>query len=236
MLSQAVPTERAMALFNPGPRAAPAQNKTPTKHYQQNQCQYEINFPEGPMGLELEPVITSSERTIGCRVKDFYFGLEYDGLDRQYLQEHVAIGDIIIKVNDTAVVSLPFSKILDILRSLTGSSRVVVFKNITAACKPLPSHLHPCIPASLHPCTLPHTHLMHILLSFHICRGIFVEQHAQKRPRRQPHTQGLRARHQQRCAPHPAKDSRDGSVIFRRCGECFSECAAKAGPTDAGAG
>ncbi|KAJ1429696.1 hypothetical protein B484DRAFT_396228 [Ochromonadaceae sp. CCMP2298] len=85
------------------------------------------------MGLELEPVITSSERTIGCRVKDFYFGLEYDGLDRQYLQEHVATGDIIIKVNDTAVVSLPFSKILDILRSLAGSSRVVVFKNITAA-------------------------------------------------------------------------------------------------------
>jgi hypothetical protein len=87
------------------------------------------------MGLELEPVIASSERTLGCRVKDFYFGVSYDGLDRDYLQEHVMIGDIIIKVNDTSVVSLPFNTILDLLRSLTGKTRTIVFKNITASCK-----------------------------------------------------------------------------------------------------
>lgn len=87
------------------------------------------------MGLEFEPVIISSERTIGCRVKDFYFGLSYDGLDRDYLQEHVMVGDIITKVNDTSVVSLPFANILEMLRGLTGAARTITFKNITASCK-----------------------------------------------------------------------------------------------------
>ena len=106
----------------------------PVKTYQHNQqSQYEIEFPAGSMGLELEPVITSSERTIGCRVKDFYFGISYDGLDRDYLQEHVMIGDIIAKVNGTSVVSLPFNNILDMLRSLVDKPRQIVFKNITAS-------------------------------------------------------------------------------------------------------
>ena len=87
------------------------------------------------MGLELEPVITSSERTIGCRVKDFYFGIAYDGIDQSFLQEHVMIGDIIAKVNEISVVSLPFNKILDMLRALSTSTRTIVFKNITASCK-----------------------------------------------------------------------------------------------------
>ena len=87
------------------------------------------------MGLELEPVITSSERTIGCRVKDYYFGVSYDGLDRDYVQEHIAIGDIITKVNETSVVSFPFNSILDMLRALTTETRKITFKNITASCK-----------------------------------------------------------------------------------------------------
>lgn len=107
----------------------------PVRTYQHNQqCQYEIVFPAGAMGLELEPVITSSERTIGCRVKDFYFGISYDGIDQSFLQEHIMIGDIIAKINETPVVSLPFNSILDLLRSLTGTSRTIVFKNITASC------------------------------------------------------------------------------------------------------
>lgn len=79
-------------------------------------------------------MITSSERTIGCRVKDFYFGIAYDGIDQSFLQEHVMIGDIIAKINNTSVVSLPFNSILDMLRGLTTTSRTIVFKNITASC------------------------------------------------------------------------------------------------------
>lgn len=108
----------------------------PIRTYTENkQCQYEIVFPPGSMGLEFEPVITSSERTIGCRVKDFYFALDYEGIDRDYVEEHITIGDIITKVNDTSVVSLPFSKILDLLRALVGKSRTICFKNITLSCK-----------------------------------------------------------------------------------------------------
>ena len=108
----------------------------PVRTYQHNQqCQYDVDFPAGSMGLELEPVITSSERTIGCRVKDYYFGVSYDGLDRDYVQEHIAIGDIITKVNETSVVSFPFNSILDMLRALTTETRKITFKNITASCK-----------------------------------------------------------------------------------------------------
>lgn len=114
----------------------------PIRTYQHNQqCQYEIVFPAGAMGLELEPVITSSERTIGCRVKDYYFGIAYDGLDQAFLQEHVAVGDIIAKINGTSVVSLPFISILELLRSLTATDRTIVFKNITASCKTFLIHI-----------------------------------------------------------------------------------------------
>jgi hypothetical protein len=110
--------------------------QSPVRTYQSNQqCQYEIIFPPGSMGLELEPVITSSERTIGCRVRDFYFGLDYDGIDQTFLQEHVVVGDIIAKINEIPVGSMPFEKILDTLRSLSGTTRTIVFKNITASCK-----------------------------------------------------------------------------------------------------
>eukprot|EP01039_Chlorochromonas_danica_P013980 gene13980-16257_t len=43
--------------------------------------EYVVLFPPGAMGLELEPVIKSSEREIGCRIKDFYFGVDYRGIE-----------------------------------------------------------------------------------------------------------------------------------------------------------
>lgn len=102
-----------------------------------NHIQYEIQFPAGSMGLELEPVIISSERKIGCRVKDFYFGVDYTGTeeDRSMLQGTISIGDILMKINGISVVSLPFTSVLDMLRSLTSTERVVVFKNLTKSCK-----------------------------------------------------------------------------------------------------
>jgi hypothetical protein len=117
-------------LLNPSTPLPPVRTYTANK-----QCQYEIAFPTGSMGLEFEPVITSSERTIGCRVKDYYFGLDYNGIERSYIEEHIAVGDIITKVNNTSVVSMPFGNILDLLRSLVAVSRTVSFKNITASCK-----------------------------------------------------------------------------------------------------
>jgi hypothetical protein len=41
---------------------------------------YDVTFPPGAHGLELQPVIISSERSIGCKVKGFYFGLEHEVL------------------------------------------------------------------------------------------------------------------------------------------------------------
>ena len=95
----------------------------------------EVEFPPGPMGLELEPVIISSERQIGCRVKDFYFGVDHTGIDWETLTSAVKIGDVISHVQKCNVQSAKFADILNQLRDLKDATRVVTFKNISASCK-----------------------------------------------------------------------------------------------------
>jgi hypothetical protein len=95
----------------------------------------EVEFPPGPMGLELEPVIISSERQIGCRVKDFYFGIDHTGIDWETLTSAVKIGDIISHVQKCNVQSAKFTDILNQLRDLKDATRIVTFKNISASCK-----------------------------------------------------------------------------------------------------
>jgi hypothetical protein len=99
----------------------------------QSKKQYEVQFPTGSMGLELEPVIISSERQLGCRVKDFYFDIDYQGLNPEVLQSRVAIGDIISTINGESVNTLSFNDILNKLRQLRDSKRIIGFKNITAS-------------------------------------------------------------------------------------------------------
>ncbi len=96
---------------------------------------YKIEFPPGAMGLELEPVIKSSEREIGCRVKDFYFSIDHSGVDQAYLEARVSVGDIITAINGDDIRSLPFVSIVERLKELKETKRVITFKNITAACK-----------------------------------------------------------------------------------------------------
>lgn len=97
-------------------------------------AEYIVLFPPGAMGLELEPVIKSSEREIGCRVKDFYFGVDYSGIEPAQLEKLVNVGDIICSVDDFNVRSLPFAEIVDLLRSRKHNQRVLRFKNMNAMC------------------------------------------------------------------------------------------------------
>jgi hypothetical protein len=94
-----------------------------------------IDFPPGPMGLELEPVIISSAREIGCKVKDFYFGVDHYGIDPVVLEESVSIGDVITFIGQQNVQSAKFIDTLELLRSLKDSNRMIVFKNISTSCK-----------------------------------------------------------------------------------------------------
>ena len=96
---------------------------------------YEITFPKGSMGLELEPLIKSTEREIGCRIKDFYISIDHDGIDREILEKYITIGDIITHINGEDVKGRSFNIILDKLRSLKDTTKVVKFKNISASCK-----------------------------------------------------------------------------------------------------
>lgn len=97
--------------------------------------EYVVLFPPGAMGLELEPVIKSSEREIGCRVKDFYFGVDYNGIEPAQLERLVNTGDIICAIDDINVKSLPFPDVVDLLRSRRNNQRVIRFKNMNAMCK-----------------------------------------------------------------------------------------------------
>ena len=112
-----------------------------------SQNEYALTFPpRTAMGLELEPVILSTNppRQIGCRVKDFYFGTDFiEGLNipntnflwnREFLMERVKIGDVICKVDDERVVSKSFVEILAMLRDLRNSdrSRLITFRNISS--------------------------------------------------------------------------------------------------------
>lgn len=94
--------------------------------------EYVVLFPPGAMGLELEPVIKSSEREVGCRVKDFYFGVEYNGIEPAQLEHLVNVGDIICSIDDISVRSLPFPEIVELLRSRRNNQRIVRFKNMNA--------------------------------------------------------------------------------------------------------
>lgn len=92
---------------------------------------YSVTFPAGSMGLELEPVIVSSERQIGCRVKEFYFALDHDGISESNLRRLVKIGDVICYVNEKNVLSSKFDDILELLRTLKPNNRMITFKDIS---------------------------------------------------------------------------------------------------------
>ena len=111
---------------------APTPTSTPSTNLR---VKYKIEFPPGSMGLELEPVIKSSEREIGCRVKDYYFAPDHEGIEPAFIQSRVNIGDIISSINGEDIKSWPFANIVDKLRELRDVNRVISFKNITASCK-----------------------------------------------------------------------------------------------------
>lgn len=107
--------------------------------------EYVLVFPpRTAMGLELEPVIISTNppRQIGCRVKDFYFGSDFieslpmpnaESWSKDLLMSRVKIGDVICKVDNERVVSKSFAEILVLLKDLrnTDRPRHITFRNIS---------------------------------------------------------------------------------------------------------
>lgn len=100
-----------------------------------NDKQYDFEFPSGSMGLELEPVIVSSAKRVGCRVKHFHYDFDYNGHDPSHLEANVFVGDIVSKINGEVVVAWTFEDILMKLRSLRNEKKMITFKNVTATCK-----------------------------------------------------------------------------------------------------
>lgn len=113
----------------------PNNSLTPNRVNKKEKFEYVVLFPPGAMGLELEPVIKSSEREIGCRVKDFYFGVDYNGIEPAQLERLVNVGDIICSIDDISVRSLRFPDIVELLRSRRNQQRIVRLKNMNAMCK-----------------------------------------------------------------------------------------------------
>jgi hypothetical protein len=95
---------------------------------------HDIIFPPGAMGLDLEPLISSvaPERLIGCKVKEFYFGIDHSGIEEEKLRSLVSPGDIISAINGAEVLFSQFHDILNQLRNLKLSHRKITFKKLSA--------------------------------------------------------------------------------------------------------
>lgn len=92
-----------------------------------------VTFPPGNMGLDLEPLISSvsPERLIGCRIKDFYFGVDHTGIDEDSLRAAIGPGHIIASINGQEVLFAQFMDILEKLRQLKHEQRTICFKTLS---------------------------------------------------------------------------------------------------------
>ena len=75
------------------------------------------------MGLDLEPQSTIDETEIGCRVVNFVFGFNHDGISKALLQQRVTMGDELVSIQDRDVRSTAFSEIVRTLAGLRSQTR-----------------------------------------------------------------------------------------------------------------
>ena len=90
---------------------------------------YNVTFPIGSMGLELEPVIISSESRIGCRVRGYYFAADHKGIARADLETNVSIGDIITTIEGQSMISMTFEEIIVLLGESRNKIRTIGFNS-----------------------------------------------------------------------------------------------------------
>jgi len=102
----------------------------PKKALNIRKSSYVVEFPIGSMGLELEPVIISKERKIGCRVRGFYYSKDHYGINSNELERQVSKGDIISTIQDKSVISSPFDRILTELMTLKSRTKSIGFKSV----------------------------------------------------------------------------------------------------------
>jgi len=91
------------------------EGRKPTK-----KSDYTVHFTAGPLGLQLEPVVRSvMGRDLGCRVVDFVdeVCLPVMKTSQARLAGVISVGDVIIAVDDTPVLSKLYVDIVDLLKS-----------------------------------------------------------------------------------------------------------------------
>jgi chromosome segregation ATPase len=95
---------------------------------------YTVEFDYGkPLGMQLEPVIKSSAREIGCRVVRFIDHLVYGMESAARTSGQVHVGDVIVAVDGINVLSKSYEGIIEALKSKPqdGSSiRRIKFRNV----------------------------------------------------------------------------------------------------------
>lgn len=105
----------------------------PLKHYIAPN-EYQIKFPSGPMGLELEPVSVNDNpiRKIGCKVKSFHCDANSCSIRYDILMSEIGIGDIVAFVNNINVNCFQFEDILSLLKHNINKSKVLVFRKLSS--------------------------------------------------------------------------------------------------------
>ena len=94
----------------------------------------DIIFPPGAMGLVLEPLIPSeaSKREIGCKVKEFQFGIDDTGIDEGNLRSLIMPGDILSAINGSKVLFHKFHDVMTQLELLKHKQKRITFKKFRA--------------------------------------------------------------------------------------------------------
>eukprot|EP00978_Attheya_sp_CCMP212_P041112 scaffold231683_cov92-Attheya_sp.AAC.1 len=98
--------------------------------------EYEVTFQSGPLCLKVEPVIKSSGRELGCRLKQ---SLQGDpGTIPPPIQHFLASkpGDIILAIDGVEVMSKSYSDILGILgQPISSGDRIILFRSAKESSK-----------------------------------------------------------------------------------------------------
>ena len=94
---------------------------------------YTMFFPEGPMGIYLEPV---TKNDIGAQVKGYHFPDGYSGINRQVVKDKVKEGDCIVNVDNVDVTHMSFEEVFKLLASKHDTTKIVTFSKHKSLCNP----------------------------------------------------------------------------------------------------
>jgi len=96
--------------------------------------EFSVQFTPGPLGMNLEPVIRSMDRELGCRVVEFV-NVNSTLPSQARLSRKIHLGDVITSIDGKNMLSKPYDDIIALLKNPTNNAngRTISFRRIKHA-------------------------------------------------------------------------------------------------------